>query len=1273
MTVGRSLTRRNDTGNRVKKMEEKTTKILLIEDNPDDTELIKRRLLRSANARFGVTAVSTLHDGIAQLGENTPDLIIADLGLPDSHGLDTVKKILSEAPQIPLVVLSGFDDEAIAIKAVQSGAQDYLVKGQMESANIERALFYAIERARLQRELEQHSREICSIQTNLLKILEKNADAIIVVSENRSILFTNPAVETLLGRRQKELINQPFDFPLDGGKTTEIEIARPDGARTIAEMRVVEITWEGKTAYLASLRNITERKRAEEALRASEDRYRNIVELAHDGIITVNTRGVFTSCNPAFLQFIGFPGEEIVGKHFSKIPSVNMKDFPIYAKVFASLLRKKNTQPFELSWRHKDGTIKTCELRASLMKSDGKITGLLAIIIDTTERKKSEQALRESEEKFSKVFRSSPEVIVISRLSDGTMLEANDTFFNITGYTREEVIGKKSSEIEIWAGDEDRDAMAIALKEQSTERYQERKVRMKSGEIRTWLFSADIANINNEPCILTVTTDITERKKTEEALRFSDAAFKSLHESVIATDTQYVITHWNEISAQIYGIEASRAIGKKLLDVIEIVETYPGENDKRFKMLEANGYYQEEQMHRTKHGEVWVNVSFQAIEDGHKRYGWVALATVITQRKMAEEALKRSEEKYREIISKSIDGIISTDQQMRVIIWNRGAEKIYGYTEQEMLGQSLMKIIPEKDRNVLIKGFAKLNKTGSVKAINHVNELTGLKKDGSEISIELSTAIRKSGENYTLTIIVRDITERKQLEQELQQSRNNLLEAQQIARVGSWDWDILTNIISYSDEFHRIFGQHIGNFETFLDSLHPDDRKSVEKSVNEALWANKPYDIDYRIILPNEEERIIYAQGRVTFDNAGKPVRMIGTVQDITERKKAEEALGRSEEKYRTIFENTGTAIAIIETDTTISMVNDEFARITGLTKNDIEGKVKWTDLVHKADLEKMFEYHRLRREGVKVPKEYEFKFHDKIGHVKDASIIVSLIPETKQSLVSMTDISERKKAEEKLRKIDQMKSEFLSNVSHELRTPLQSIGGFTKLIMNGQVPDPTTQQEFLQIIDRETLHLGNLINSLLDLSRLESGRFQVNRKLIPVRDTFIEPVKSFHSLARDKNITLNEDIPEQLPEMEVDGERLRQVVINLLGNAIKFSDPGGSVTVKLAKQPGQLLFQVSDRGIGIPEEAKPHLFERFYRAEGEMVRGGTGLGLYISKQIIEAHGGRIWAESKLGEGSTFNFTLPFAGKGGDGNGKENSGHRRRPGDIKTGRLLTKA
>jgi signal transduction histidine kinase len=293
------------------------------------------------------------------------------------------------------------------------------------------------------------------------------------------------------------------------------------------------------------------------------------------------------------------------------------------------------------------------------------------------------------------------------------------------------------------------------------------------------------------------------------------------------------------------------------------------------------------------------------------------------------------------------------------------------------------------------------------------------------------------------------------------------------------------------------------------------------------------------------------------------------------------------------------------------------------------------------SELSNIVEAQLFRKDGTTVPVEISVSKRK----VEDNYLITGIV----------RDITERKEAEEKLRQIDQMKTEFLSNVSHELRTPLQSIGGFAKLILEGKVPDVETQQEFLQIVDRESQQLGVLINSLLDMSRLESGRFQINKRLLPLRDTFIDSIKIFQSLARDKDVSLDVDIPETLPEMEADAERLRQVIVNLLSNAIKFSDPGGSVSAKLQTQNGDLLFQVHDKGIGIDKESITHLFERFYRAEDKLARGGTGLGLFICKQIIEAHDGRIWAESKLGEGSTFSFTLPINGKGGHGNGKKNT------------------
>jgi PAS domain S-box-containing protein len=864
-------------------MKEETVKILLIEDNQDDSDLIQRRLEKSVSVRFDVTRVKTLQEGMARLASATPDLILSDLGLPDSHGLDTVTKILCEAPQIPLVVLSGFDDEATAIKAVQAGAQDYLVKGQTEGTQIERSLTYAIERARLQRELEQYTQEITRVQNNLLKILDNNADAIIVVNGEKQVLFANPAAEAMLGSKKQELLKKPFGFPLKKGKTSEITIGQHGKEKKVAEMSVVGVDWEGKPAFLASLRDVTERKRADEALRESED-------------------------------------------------------------------------------------------------------------------------------KFSKAFRSGPQAVAITGLDDGRFFEVNDAFVRQMGYTCAEVIGKNSSDINIWADPEQRAAMVKKLKEKGKVRNEEYRLRTKTGAIRIWQFSAELINIGNETCILSVATDITESKEAEEKLRFSDAAFKSIHDGIIATDVDFKITIWNETSERIFGISAEDAIGKRMADMITMVEDYPHQNEKRFNLLINQGYGREEQLYRTPRGDVWVDAHAQAIESNGQRTGWVTLVADITERRKAEEAIKSAAQEWRTTFDSINEMIAVIDKDRKIVRVNQSLARVLKMSPQELIGR---------------------------------------------------------------------------------------------------------------------------NCQTMF---HGSGKGPKTCPLPKALRTKKPAVLEYY-----EPHLKIYLEE-------------------------------------------------------TVSPVIDE------------QGEVAY--YVHVA-----------------------------------------------------RDITERKEAEEKLRRIDEMKKEFLSNVSHELRTPLQSISGFTKLIMNGQVPDEATRQEFLQIIDRESQHLGSLIDNLLDMSRLEAGRFEVYRQPTPVRDIFTDAIKTFHGLARDKKITLNEEIPPTLPEMEVDAGRLRQVIANLLNNAVKFSEPGSSVTVRAEALKDAVRFRVIDHGTGISPEAQKHLFERFYREEGEKVRGGTGLGLYISKQIIDAHGGRIWAESKPGEGSTFSFTLPLNNrtavktKGAKNHGKEDTGN----------------
>jgi len=230
-----------------------------------------------------------------------------------------------------------------------------------------------------------------------------------------------------------------------------------------------------------------------------------------------------------------------------------------------------------------------------------------------------------------------------------------------------------------------------------------------------------------------------------------------------------------------------------------------------------------------------------------------------------------------------------------------------------------------------------------------------------------------------------------------------------------------------------------------------------------------------------------------------------------------------------------------------------------------------------------------------------------------------------------------------KEREIEEMKDEFFSTISHELRTPLFSIQGFVRLILEDEVPDEEMQREFLGIIGRQAEQLGQLVNNLLNISRLESGIFKMGREPVQLLDVLQRTVSKLRSIAQAKNIAVEAKLPSSLPPVIGDEGWLEQVATNLVGNAIKFTPEGGRVRIGARQSNGEIVVDVSDTGLGIPTDALDKVFTKFYRVSdhsGERPEG-TGLGLHIARQIVELHGGRIWAESCVGQGSTFWFALP--------------------------------
>ena len=411
---------------------------------------------------------------------------------------------------------------------------------------------------------------------------------------------------------------------------------------------------------------------------------------------------------------------------------------------------------------------------------------------------------------------------------------------------------------------------------------------------------------------------------------------------------------------------------------------------------------------------------------------------------------------------------------------------------------------------------------------------------------------------------------------------------------------------------------------------------------------------------------LLAAQAAISLENAAL----------YLERSRTEEALRESEEKYRALFESSGTALIFIEENSTITMCNREFEKLSGYSKEEVEGRKRWTDFVATPDdLERMTAYHDLRRiNAAASPKTYEFQFAGKHGSIRHVVVTVAMLPGTKQSLAALLDLTERKKAEEELRRhrehlaelvaertaelavakekaetANQAKSAFLAGMSHELRTPLNAILGFSELMT--REPDlPATAREYLDIIARSGEHLLTLINDVLDMSKIEAGRTTLNERNFDLRRLLDDLAVMFRLKARRAGLELLfERTPDVPPFVRTDDMKLRQVLMNLIGNAVKFTE-AGTVSVKVRMSSSvpegagicRLTFAVTDSGPGIAPEELSSLFEAFTQTQsGKQAREGTGLGLPIAQRFVQLMGGSILVESEVGRGSTFSFDIP--------------------------------
>jgi PAS domain S-box-containing protein len=623
------------------------------------------------------------------------------------------------------------------------------------------------------------------------------------------------------------------------------------------------------------------------------------------------------------------------------------------------------------------------------------------------------------------------------------------------------------------------------------------------------------------------------------------------------------------------------------------------------------------------------------------------------------EALESSLQRIHELVEQAPEGVFLSDLGGRYTDVNDAGCRMLGYSREELIGKTILDLIPAADAERL-----RHSKERMLEGSADVGEWTLRRKDGAHLPVEMSAKILADGRWQAF---VHDISERKRAEALIRESRERLQLVLRGADLATWDWTIKTGEVILTPRWAEMRGLRPEDVRPHVDSwisgIHPEDMPYVQKALSEHFEGHVPeYETEHRVRTASGGWIWILDRGRVfERDEHGAPVRMAGTELDISERKRLEVELRLSEAKASGIVSISADAIISTDEAQRITAFNDGAEKIFGYRKAEVLGAPLDVLLPeryrerHRRHVERFGESPKVARRMGESSSAIWGRRKNGDEFPADAAISKLEVGGNAILTVTLRDVTEQKRIEQEQRRLAEEnarlyeaatqavrdRDEVLGIVAHDLRNPLGTILIQASLLRRtGSDPERRSQKPW-EVIERAATRMSRLIRDLLDITSAEAGRLPVDRSRLPAGQIIADSVEAQRSLAARASLELLLEAPRDLPDVFGDPDRLLQIFENLIGNAIKFTKPGGRITVKAAPGQGEVLFSVADTGSGLSAEDLPHVFDRFWQRKAG--HKGAGLGLPIAKSIVEAHGGRIGVDSSPGCGSTFWFTIPVA------------------------------